>query len=141
MDFDGTVGKAVSTINNYEKGLKEGKSFTPEEDAQYNNAKESYAAFEKVKDNPEMYAQNKDGVPIGEFYGKKLGVKNASLTFAKNQYEQSKNKFLAEYEKQYGKDSDVYKEAKSIIALGNFDLISAVQVLMIASQPLFKLPP
>lgn len=118
MDFDGTVGKAVSTINNYEKGLKEGKSFTPEEDAQYNNAKESYAAFEKVKDNPEMYNQNKDGIPIGEFYGKKLGVKNASLTFAKRKYEQSKTQFLAEYEKQYGKDSDIYKEAKSIIDNG-----------------------
>lgn len=117
-DFDGTVGKAVSTINNYEKGLKEGKSFTPEEESAYNIAKESYAAFEKIKDNPEMYNQNKDGVPIGEFYGKQLGVKNASLTFAKNQYEQSKNKFLSEYEKQYGKDSDVYKEAKSIIDNG-----------------------
>lgn len=117
-DFDGTVGKAISTINSYEKGLKEGKSFTPEEDAQYNNAKESYAAFEKVKDNPEMYAQNKNGVPIGEFYGKKLGVKNADLNFAKRKYEQSKTQFLVEYEKQYGKDSDVYKEAKSIIDNG-----------------------
>ena len=97
MDFDGTVGKAISTINNYEKGLKEGKSFTPEEDEQYNNAKESYAAFEKVKDNPEMYNQNKDGVPIGEFYGKKLGVKNASLTFAKSEFDKSKNDFLSNF--------------------------------------------
>ena len=96
-DFDGTVGKAVSTINNYEKGLKEGKSFTPEEEAAYNIAKESYAAFEKIKDNPEMYAQNKDGVPIGEFYGKKLGVKNASLTFAKSEFDKAKNDFLSNF--------------------------------------------
>lgn len=97
MDFDGTVGKAVSTINNYEKGLKEGKSFTPEEESAYNIAKESYVAFEKVKDNPEMYNQNKDGVPIGEFYGKKLGVKNASLTFAKSEFDKSKNDFLSNF--------------------------------------------
>ena len=97
MDFDGTVGKAVSTINNYEKGLKEGKSFTPEEESAYNIAKESYAAFEKVKDNPEMYAQNKDGIPIGEFYGKKLGVKNASLTFAKSEFDKAKNDFLSNF--------------------------------------------
>ena len=97
MDFDGTVGKAVSTINNYEKGLKEGKSFTPEEESAYNIAKESYAAFEKVKDNPEMYNQDKDGVPIGEFYGKKLGVKNASLTFAKSEFDKSKNDFLSNF--------------------------------------------
>lgn len=96
-DFDGTVGKAVSTINNYEKGLKEGKSFTPEEEAAYNIAKESYAAFEKIKDNPEMYNQNKDGVPIGEFYGKKLGVKNASLTFAKSEFDKAKNDFLSNF--------------------------------------------
>ena len=96
-DFDGTVGKAVSTINNYEKGLKEGKSFTPEEESAYNIAKESYAAFEKIKDNPEMYNQNKDGVPIGEFYGKKLGVKNASLTFAKSEFDKAKNDFLSNF--------------------------------------------
>jgi len=96
-DFDGTVGKAISTINNYEKGLKEGKSFTPEEESAYNIAKESYAAFEKIKDNPEMYNQNKDGVPIGEFYGKKLGVKNASLTFAKSEFDKAKNDFLSNF--------------------------------------------
>ena len=140
-DFDGTVGKAISTINSYEKGLKEGKSFTPEEDAQYNNAKESYAAFEKVKDNPEMYAQNKNGVPIGEFYGKELGVKNADLNFAKRKYEQSKTQFLAEYEKQYGKNSDVYKEAKSIIdnggSKGYFD--DAFKKNRLGTQELTKL--
>ena len=120
-DFDGTIGKAVSTINNYEKGLKEGKSFTPEEESAYNIAKESYAAFEKIKDNPEMYNQNKDGVPIGEFYGKKLGVKNASLTFAKNQYEQSKNKFLSNYKK----GTEEYRLAEKIIKANPTDLMKA----------------